>query len=133
MEVPPGHVTQATETDRGIQGPPQPPTGPIQGAFKTLRWAPAEDIWIQCCSTCRLRSSEGHKGSMCPIVTSEASTGSSSVVPLREIAVVPAGVWIQWVSPCQCLPMATEALSALPRTVAKAGWGAARSLARAVI
>lgn len=44
-----------------------------------------------------------------------------SAVPLRGIAVVPAGVWIQWAGPCQGLRMAMESLSALPGAVAKAG------------
>lgn len=38
----------------------------------------AADTWIPYCRTSRLRSSEGgHTGSMCQIVTSEASTESS--------------------------------------------------------
>lgn len=44
-----------------------------------------------------------------------------SAVPLRGIAVVPAGVWIRWADPCPCLQTAMGALSARPRALANQG------------
>lgn len=60
---------------------------------------------------------------MCLIVTIEAFTGSGSVAPPRGSAEVPAGVWIEWASPCQALQKEKEAHTARPEVAAEVGWG----------